>query len=255
MSTRKSCPLPLGQGDLEEKQQSEGTPDPEPQECEVELRNKAILQQKRRLKQATQFVHKDSADLLPLDGLTRLGTSKDLQPHSVVQRRLLEGNLNKLRCETRVQSAWVPSPLAKDQDEKIAKGENRRKETSSLLIHCQCQGQALKATVNTGCLPNLISKSCLNQLGLEEVSTMDCGDLSLSIPSVVGRVEQMELQFGQETVLCSALVVDDEMLEFSIGLQTLLSLKCCIDLEEGVLRFKALSQELPFLHASEDPGE
>lgn len=77
MSTRKSCPLPLGQGDREEKQR-EGTPDLEQPECEVELRNKAILQQKRRLKQATQFVHKDSADLLPLDGLTRLGTSKDL---------------------------------------------------------------------------------------------------------------------------------------------------------------------------------
>ncbi|XP_017941074.1 nuclear receptor-interacting protein 2 isoform X2 [Manacus vitellinus] len=220
MSTKKSCHLPLGQGDEEEKQ-SEGTPELERQECEMELRNKAILQQKRRLKQATQFVHKDSADLLPLDGLTRLGTSKDLQPHSVVQRRLLEGNLNKLR----VQSARVQSPLAKDQDEKMEKGENRRKETSPLLIQCQCQGQVLKATVNTGCLPNLISKSCLNQLGLEEVSAMDCGDLSLPIPSVVGRVEHMELQFGPETVLCSALVVDDEMLEFCIGLQTLWSLK------------------------------
>ena len=38
---------------------------------------------------------------------------------------------------------------------------------------------------------------------------MDCGDLSLPIPSVVGRVEHMELQFGQETVLCSALVVGE----------------------------------------------
>ncbi|XP_009680602.1 nuclear receptor-interacting protein 2 isoform X3 [Struthio camelus] len=165
MSTQKSCSLPLGQGEREEKE-SEGTPVLEPQECELELRNKAILQQKRRLKQATQFVHKDSADLLPLDGLMRLGTSKDL-----------------------------------------------------------CQGQLLKATVNTGCQPNLISKSCLKQLGLEEVSVMDCGDLSLPIPSVVGRVEHVEVQFGQETVLCSALVVDDEMLEFCIGLQTLLSLK------------------------------
>uniref|UniRef100_A0A8C3JFV8 Nuclear receptor interacting protein 2 n=1 Tax=Calidris pygmaea TaxID=425635 RepID=A0A8C3JFV8_9CHAR len=164
MNTRKSCPLPLEQGDQEEKQ-NEGTPGLGQQECEVELRNKAILQQKRRLKQATQFVHKDSADLLPLDGLTRLGTSKDLQPHSVVQRRLLEGNLNKLRGKTRVQTAWVQSPLAKDQDEKMKKGEDRRKETSLLLIQCQCQGQILKATVNTGCLPNLISKSCLNQLG------------------------------------------------------------------------------------------
>ncbi|NXH18173.1 NRIP2 protein, partial [Bucco capensis] len=219
---------------------------------EVELRNKALLQQKRRLKQATQFVHKDSADLLPLDSLTRLGTSKDLQPHSVVQRRLLQGNLSKLRGESRPQPACLPSPLAREQQHK---GEERREEPSTLLIHCQCQGQLLKATVNTGCLPNLISRSCLTQLGLEEGCAMDCGELSLPSCSVVGRVEHLELQLGQETVLCSALVVDDEMLELCIGLQTLLSLKCCIDLEEGVLRCKALSQELPFLPASEEPAQ
>lgn len=45
---------------------------------ELALRDKAVLHQQRRLKQATLFTHKDSADLLPLDGLTRLGTSKDL---------------------------------------------------------------------------------------------------------------------------------------------------------------------------------
>ena len=55
----------------------------------------------------------------------------------MVQRRLLEDNLNKLRGETRVQSAWVQSPLAKDQDAKMEKGEDRRKETSPLLIQCQ----------------------------------------------------------------------------------------------------------------------
>lgn len=45
---------------------------------ELAIRDKAILHQQRRLKQATQFSHKDSADLLPLDGLKRLGTTKDL---------------------------------------------------------------------------------------------------------------------------------------------------------------------------------
>lgn len=45
---------------------------------ELAIRDKAIQHQQRRLKQATQFTHKDSADLLPLDGLKRLGTTKDL---------------------------------------------------------------------------------------------------------------------------------------------------------------------------------
>ncbi|KAE8582744.1 hypothetical protein XENTR_v10020232 [Xenopus tropicalis] len=61
---------------------------------EKDLRGSAILHQQRRLKQATQFVHQDSADLLPLDQLRRLGTSKDLQPHSVIQRRLMGGSLS-----------------------------------------------------------------------------------------------------------------------------------------------------------------
>ncbi|XP_019371581.1 PREDICTED: nuclear receptor-interacting protein 2 isoform X2 [Gavialis gangeticus] len=175
------------------------------------------------------------------------------QPHSVIQRRLLEGNLNRLRGESREHTTWVQSPLATDKAEN--KAEDRRKEPTVLLVHCKCEGQVLRAAVNTGCQQNLISRSCLRQLGLEEVSNIGCRDFSLPVPCVVSRVEHMEVQFGQEMVACSALVVDDEMLEFSLGLQTLLSLKCCIDLDEGVLRLKALSQELPFLPASEEPGQ
>ncbi|KAL6473668.1 hypothetical protein MHYP_G00172290 [Metynnis hypsauchen] len=88
----------------------------ESKKSEVGLRDKAILHQQRRLKQATQFTHKDSADLLPLDGLKRLGTSKDLQPHSIVQRRLLEGNIPRLRGESRDVMARVRSPLADSKE-------------------------------------------------------------------------------------------------------------------------------------------
>lgn len=49
----------------------------EPSRKEVEIREAASLHQQRRMKQAVQFIHKDSADLLPLDGLKKLGTSKD----------------------------------------------------------------------------------------------------------------------------------------------------------------------------------
>ncbi|XP_051547330.1 nuclear receptor-interacting protein 2-like isoform X2 [Myxocyprinus asiaticus] len=83
---------------------------------ELEMRDKAIMHQQRRLKQATQFSHKDSADLLPLDGLKRMGTSKDLQPHSIVQRRLLEGNIPRLRGEARDAPTHVRSPLADSKE-------------------------------------------------------------------------------------------------------------------------------------------
>uniref|UniRef100_A0A672NKW0 Nuclear receptor-interacting protein 2-like n=1 Tax=Sinocyclocheilus grahami TaxID=75366 RepID=A0A672NKW0_SINGR len=83
---------------------------------ELEMRDKAIMHQQRRLKQATQFMHKDSADLLPLDGLKKLGTSKDLQPHSIVQRRLLEGNIPRLRGEARDVPSHIRSPLADSKE-------------------------------------------------------------------------------------------------------------------------------------------
>lgn len=44
---------------------------------ETDMREAASLRQQRRMKQAVQFLHKDSADLLPLDGLKKLGSSKD----------------------------------------------------------------------------------------------------------------------------------------------------------------------------------
>lgn len=45
-------------------------------EPRVEPLDAASLRQQRRLKQALQFLHRDSADLLPLDGLKKLGTAK-----------------------------------------------------------------------------------------------------------------------------------------------------------------------------------
>ncbi|KAF3816458.1 hypothetical protein GH733_014631 [Mirounga leonina] len=177
------------------------------------LGDRAPLSQQRRLRQATQFLHKDSADLLPLDSLKRLGTSKDLQPHSVIQRRLVEGNQSQLQGE---------SPLV----QALIHGQESRRKTSkteipALLVNCK----VLKA-------PG--------------------GGLAPGPPT---QVEQLELQLGQETVACSAQVVDVESPEFCLGLQTLLSLKCCIDLERGVLRLRAPFPELPFLPLYQEPGQ
>ncbi|XP_036157967.1 nuclear receptor-interacting protein 2 [Myotis myotis] len=204
----------------------------------AELRDRAHLSQQRRLKQATQFLHKDSADLLPLDSLKRLGTSKDLQPHSVIQRRLLEGNQSRSQGESPLVQALMHGQ------------ENRRKtntpEIPALLVNCKCQDQVLRVAVDTGTHYNQISTGCLTRLGL--------GNRDLA-PGLPPQVEQLELQLGQETVACSAQVVDVESPEFCLGLQTLLSLKCCIDLEHRVLRLKAPFPELPFLPLYPEPGQ
>uniref|UniRef100_A0A1A8GD28 Nuclear receptor interacting protein 2 n=1 Tax=Nothobranchius korthausae TaxID=1143690 RepID=A0A1A8GD28_9TELE len=254
---------------------------------ELAIRDKAILHQQRRLKQATQFTHKDSADLLPLDGLKRLGTSKDLQPHSIVQRRLLEGNITRLRGEARDPSSRVRSPLAdtkdgpaeveersestaddsteeresleeseknlrsdeEDDNSEAGAGRSAEKPESTdsstrlaaLIIQCKCCETEVKASINTGSIHNHISVSCCQRLGLvPSEDSSPCGVNS----SVTG----LQLQLGRQTARCSAYVKDDEAYELCLGLQTLLELKCCLDLNSRVLRLRGCGEELPFLN-------
>ncbi|XP_061839656.1 nuclear receptor-interacting protein 2 [Nerophis lumbriciformis] len=243
---------------------------------ELAMRDKAILHQQRRLKQATQFTHKDSADLLPLDGLKRLGTSKDLQPHSIVQRRLLEGNITRLRGEARDTGARVRSPLADNEDqgegedgpgdseersESTADSSTEEREESleesfrsddeeaarhgtvgsglltALLVQCKCRETEVKASLNTSSLHNHISASCCHRLGLDPSSS----------------VADVKLQLGTRTFQCSALVQEDDTLELSLGLQTLLQLKCCLDLNSRVLKLGGGGEELPFLSPADLP--
>ncbi|XP_043738223.1 nuclear receptor-interacting protein 2 isoform X2 [Cervus elaphus] len=159
---------------------------------EAELRGRARLSQQRRLRQATQFLHKDSADLLPLDGLKRLGTSKDWQPHSVIQRRLVvEGSPGRPQGEP---------PQAQESRTMTSKPER-----PALLVNCKCRDQELQVAVDTGTQYNQISAGCLSRLGLgKRVLKAPGGDLHRGPPALV---EQLELQLGQETVECSAQVV------------------------------------------------
>ncbi|KAG3292617.1 nuclear receptor-interacting protein 2 isoform X2 [Ictidomys tridecemlineatus] len=166
------------------------------------------------------------------------------QPHSVIQRRLMEGNQSRLQGE---------SPLV----QALVRGQDSKRKTSgteipALLVNCKCQDQLLRVAVNTGTQHNQISTGCLSRLGLgKRVLKAPGGDLA---PGPT-QVEQLELQLGQEKVACSAQVVDVDSPEFCLGLQTLLSLKCCIDLERGVLRLKAPFSELPFLPLYQEPGQ
>ncbi|DAA29172.1 TPA: nuclear receptor interacting protein 2-like [Bos taurus] len=213
---------------------------------EAELRGRARLSQQRRLRQATQFLHKDSADLLPLDGLKRLGTSKDWQPHSVIQRRLVvEGSPGRPQGEPPRAQAPIHG---QESTTKTSKPER-----PALLVNCKCRDQDLQVAVDTGTQYNQISAGCLSRLGLgKRVLKAPGGDLHPGPPALV---EQLELQLGQETVECSAQVVDVESPELCLGLQTLLSLQCCIDLEHHVLRLKAPFSELPFLPLHQEPGQ
>ncbi|KAM4035135.1 nuclear receptor-interacting protein 2 [Anomaloglossus baeobatrachus] len=222
---------------------------------EQDFRGSSILHQQRRLKQATQFIHKDSADLLPLDQLRRLGTSKDLQPHSVIQRRLLGGSPVKEPSESaqapHLCGAGVqpfneetgppkshnedPSPIPNQllPTKKTEEPEVERWRRHVPLVPCKVGTWDICASMSTERQENLISKACVERLGLQAAN---------------GPEEKMVVDValgGAAVRTCKAVIVDDDTMDFSIGLEMLISLKACIDLERGVL--KTPTQKIPFM--------
>ncbi|MEE6498715.1 hypothetical protein FKM82_003213 [Ascaphus truei] len=160
---------------------------------EADLREAASLRQQRRMKQAVQFIHKDSADLLPLDGMKKLGTSKDT-----------------------------------------------------------CAGKETKAMIDTSCQYNLMSSTCLDRLGLKEhFRSYKHEDENISLPyngKSIGQIEHLSVTLGSLTVDCPAAVIDDNERHFSLGLQTLRSLKCVINLEKNHLEVGRTGREaVPFI--------
>ncbi|CAM4575760.1 nuclear receptor-interacting protein 3 isoform X2 [Caretta caretta] len=225
----------------------------EPSRKEVEMREAASLRQQRRMKQAVQFIHKDSADLLPLDGLKKLGTSKDTQPHNILQRRLMETNLSKLRNN---RGTWTPKNDISAQTNKLnqTKPDNPKKkeEEDLILVCCQCAGKDLKAVIDTSCQYNLISSACVDRLGLKEhIKTYKTEGEKISLPrnmKVIGQIEHLAVTVGTIHVDCSAVVTEDNEKNFSLGLQTLKSLKCVINMEKHHLVLgKTEREEIPFV--------
>ncbi|XP_046927972.1 nuclear receptor-interacting protein 3 [Lynx rufus] len=214
---------------------------------ETDMREAASLRQQRRMKQAVQFIHKDSADLLPLDGLKKLGSSKDTQPHNILQRRLMETNLSKLRS-SRVPWASKTNKLNQAKSEGLKKSDD----DDMILVSCQCAGKDVKALVDTGCQYNLISSACVDRLGLKEhVRSHKHEGEKLSLPrhlKVVGQIEHLVITLGSLRLDCPAAVVEDNEKNLSLGLQTLRSLKCIINLDKHrLIMGKTDKEEIPFV--------
>ncbi|KAK6472862.1 nuclear receptor-interacting protein 3-like [Huso huso] len=228
---------------------------------EMEMREAASLRQQRRTKQAVQFMHKDSADLLPLDGLKKLGTSKETQPHNILQRRLLETNFSKFRgnnCGTR-----IPNNGISVQSYGFLQGRGQSLTTSEeedlICVCCKCAGKEIKIVIDTGCRFNLITTACLDRFGLKELVKINETEAE-TIPfphnlKPVGQIETLPLMIGQLKVDCSAVVVENDVECMSLGFRTLQSLKCVIDMNKRHLVLGTREREQVPFSASKSENE
>ncbi|KAL2102629.1 hypothetical protein ACEWY4_001797 [Coilia grayii] len=150
----------------------------------------------------------------------------------------------------------------KMEERKKMEGKEGRETSSSLaalVVQCKCHDAEVKASINTGCQHNHISRSCCRRLGLKPSVEGPAGVKAEGPQSRVLEQEAptgslvggLQLQLGRDRVQCSAQLTDDEGFDLCLGLQTLLELKCCVDLSSRVLRLQASGEELPFLDASD----
>ncbi|XP_041052576.1 nuclear receptor-interacting protein 3-like [Carcharodon carcharias] len=222
---------------------------------QMDIKEAASLHQQRRMKQTVQFIHKDSADLLPLDGLKKLGTSKETQPHNILQRRLLETNLSKFQANNR--GTWSSNNLFPIQNKNFHQTKQElhkiTHEDDLIFVRCKCAGIEMKVRIDTGSRYNLISSACVDKLGLKELVKSGKHETEKTgmpfISKVKGQIENIGIAIGQLNIECSAAVVDDEDEKtLSLGLQTLRSLKCIIDMEKQYLILgEKEKEEIPFL--------
>ncbi|KAM4619158.1 nuclear receptor-interacting protein 3-like [Polymixia lowei] len=207
---------------------------------DTEIRDAAALRQQRRLKQAIQFLHKDSADLLPLDGLKKLGTSKEGQPHHILQKRLLEAKLTRGRlnlCGVRPANGGV----LLSQSHLRSHEHEEEEEEDFIYVPCKCSGQELNLLIDTGCRLNLMSSMTVERLGLNEmvdVNKVETGGLPFQRRlRIRGYIEELGVTVGQLRTECSFAIVESNRPLISLGNKTLNSLKCVIDTESQTLVF------------------
>ncbi|ELK30466.1 Nuclear receptor-interacting protein 3 [Myotis brandtii] len=159
----------------------------------------------------------------------------------------METNLSKLRS-SRVPWTSKTNKLNQAKSEGLKKSED----DDMILVSCQCAGKDVKALIDTGCQYNLISSACVYRLGLKEhVKSHKHEGEKLSLPrhlKVVGQIEHLVITLGSLCLDCPAAVVEDNEKNLSLGLQTLRSLKCIINLDKHQLIMgKTDKEEIPFV--------
>ncbi|XP_038150730.1 nuclear receptor-interacting protein 3-like [Cyprinodon tularosa] len=204
----------------------------------------AALRQQRRLKQAIQFLHRDSADLLPLDGLKKLGTSKQGQPHNILQRRLLEAKLSQGRMDTHgvtPNSRGVHQLSCRQFSNEDEEGEDL------ICVACKCFGQEVTLLIDTGCRMNLMSSVTVDRLGLkllveENKTDPDWFPFQRKL-CIDGFIKELSLTIGGLQIMSSFFIVESTKPLMTLGSRTLKYLKCVIDTERQMLVFGRNTRE------------
>ncbi|XP_077994136.1 nuclear receptor-interacting protein 3-like [Glandiceps talaboti] len=204
--------------------------------------------QPKRRQPGVGFTHKNSEDLLPLD--MRVGTSKDAQPHVLVQKKQVEGDLHRLDISGNKGGQFTS--IKETTAEQVIKSKHL-----PLMVKCQCNKEEFEALIDTGSRYTIVSSKRAGKCGLVESSNHSDVGMATAFPDarwkVKGQIEGAEINLGGCLIHCDLLVTDDDNMELLIGLDTLRISKAIVDLDRQVLIIG--QQEIRLMSEKEIPDK
>lgn len=144
-----------------------------------------------------------------------------------------------------------------------------------LYINAKINSHPLQAFVDSGAQMTIMSKSCAQKCGIFHLLDTRFHGMAVGVGTgkILGRIHIVQLQIGDYHFPCSVTIMDDATLpragggnqgdaaaaatdakpkdmDLLLGLDMLKRFNCCIDLQQGCLKFQLGSStlETPFLH-------
>ena len=121
--------------------------------------------------------------------------------------------------------------------------------TTMLYIPMSVNGKSFQAFVDSGAQSTIMSKAFAQRCGLmKNVDTRYKGTaVGVGSTAIIGRIHVCKLEVNGKVIECSIQVLDQGDVQMLFGLDMLKKHRCCINLMDHVLEFRAHGFSVPFL--------
>lgn len=122
-----------------------------------------------------------------------------------------------------------------------------------LYIGCKLNGHEIQAFVDSGAQSTIISKSLAERVGLTRLIDKRFAGMAMGIGTskILGRIHAAEMEILGKKYTFSLTVLEDNKVEFLLGLDNLKRHQCCIDLVQNLLHMRNGEVSVPFLSEGE----
>lgn len=137
-----------------------------------------------------------------------------------------------------------------------------------LYVEAKINDHPIQAFVDSGAQTTIMSKKCAQKCGIFDLVDTRFAGVAVGVGTgkILGRIHIVQLKIGHVHFPCSVTIMDDATMpmaggdgeqakgkdmDFLLGLDMLKRHTCCIDLEQGKLKFRLSPGqylETPFLH-------